>query len=276
MCNLNSFNGKSEDMLNSTSLHLSFTDWSRPLGPTTTISGKDVDGLVMESVVSIREHGRWVGDIDPANALQNPIVILMGPQEPCSHPPDEPPAVPMTAVECWDELRDCPEKLVVVKAHGNWVARLAATAYLVECSKQTPTKVKRITICPQKGIRFGRVVLVLVSIFANTGSNERLPSLGPGRVYLVNALSQDPQAAYDGTNLAHANEGNHKEDKRTATSTIHVLDLRARQMWEDNVPNHAKHSGDNDGPVDPTSPARQVPKRRCAKEGDELRNAGQD
>jgi hypothetical protein len=148
--NMNAFDGQSEDMLKSTSIHLSFTEWARALDSEASIGTQAVNGLVIESIISIRDHGKWVGDVDAARALMNPIVFKMDQQKPCGHPPNAQPIVPMYAVECWDELKDCPEGLVVVKARGSWVARLAATCYLVECSKQPHSRIKRITICPDK------------------------------------------------------------------------------------------------------------------------------
>jgi hypothetical protein len=148
--NMNTFSGQSEDMLKSTSIHLSFTEWTRALDLEASIGTQAVNGLVIESIISIRDHGKWVGDVDAARALMDPIVFKMDQQKPCDHPPNSQPIVPMYAVECWDELKDCPEGLVVVKARGNWVARLAATCYLVECSRQPHSRIKRVTICPDK------------------------------------------------------------------------------------------------------------------------------
>lgn len=147
---MNTFDGRGEDMLGSTSIHLSFTEWTRTLHSKGSFGMQEVHGLMMESVISVRDQGNWIGDVDAVQSLTSPIVFRMAEQKPCNHPPDAQPTLPMLAIECWDELKDCPEENVVVKAHGNWVARLAATSYLVECSKQPSSKIKRITICPPK------------------------------------------------------------------------------------------------------------------------------
>jgi hypothetical protein len=148
--NLNEFNGKAEDMLNATSLHLSFTDWSSPLRSAGSMGIQDVEGVMMESIISIREGGKWIGDVDAVSALNSPKLFKMEPQRPCHHEVNAPPTTPMTSIECWDELRDCPAGLVVVRAYGNWVSRLSATVYLAQLSMQSTSGIHRILVCPRK------------------------------------------------------------------------------------------------------------------------------
>ncbi|KAM5382509.1 hypothetical protein ACJZ2D_002513 [Fusarium nematophilum] len=147
--NMNEFDGKAEDMLDATSLHLSFTNWSRPLNSGASWGIQGVEGLLMEAVVSIRDSGQWVGDVDAVEALRSDRIHWVRPNPNCDHGPNSLPTNPMTSVECWDEIRDCPQELAVVRASGNWVARLAATSYLVQKMRLGDLGPRRIFICPQ-------------------------------------------------------------------------------------------------------------------------------
>ncbi|CAJ0544261.1 Ff.00g035280.m01.CDS01 [Fusarium sp. VM40] len=146
--NLNNFNGRPEDMFSTTSLHLSFTDWSQPLTSVGNSGNRDGEGSLMEAVVSIKDSGRWVGDIDILKALESDMIHLAQPNSSCSHERGSLPQNSIHSIECWDELRDCPEEQAVIRASGNWVARLAATSYLAQKMSQKGMRPSRIVICP--------------------------------------------------------------------------------------------------------------------------------
>jgi hypothetical protein len=147
--NLNRFNGKAEDMLSTTSLHLSFTDWSQPLSSRGASGGRDVQCALMEAVVSIKDSGQWVGDVDILKALESDMIHRARLDPFCSHARGTLPQNHMHSIECWDELRDCPEEQLVIRASGNWVARLAAVSYLAQKMGTKDTRSSRIFICPE-------------------------------------------------------------------------------------------------------------------------------
>lgn len=129
-------------------MHLTFTNWERPLEGISSRGNQDVQVFLMESVISIRERGRWIGDVDVLPALRSPIIYELPRQEACSHSKSEPPGIHMTSIECWDELREFPAGNVVVRANGNWLARLATTAYLAQYAERHQGSIRRITLCP--------------------------------------------------------------------------------------------------------------------------------
>lgn len=102
----------------------------------------------MESVVSIREAGRWVGDVDVVSALRNECVNKFRPQPPCDHSKDGSYATHLTSIESWDELRNCNAGNVVIRAHGNWVARLACIAFLSQGIQRGDFLFESIIVCP--------------------------------------------------------------------------------------------------------------------------------
>ncbi|KAF5552211.1 hypothetical protein FNAPI_7126 [Fusarium napiforme] len=116
--NLNRFNGKAEDTLSTTSLHLSFTDWTQPLSSRGASGSRDVQCALMEAVVSIKDSGQWVGDVDILKALESDMIHMARLDPFCSHARGTLPQNHMHSIECWDELRDCPEEQLVIRASG--------------------------------------------------------------------------------------------------------------------------------------------------------------
>ncbi|KAK6822743.1 hypothetical protein PG987_014288 [Apiospora arundinis] len=101
------FDGTATDLFQSTSMHLSFTNRERPLEGFSLLGNQDVESTFMESVLSIRERGRWVGDVDVLPALRSKVIYHLPPQPTCSHDVHtEPPQTHMTSIESWNELRE--------------------------------------------------------------------------------------------------------------------------------------------------------------------------
>ncbi|KAK6218455.1 hypothetical protein QIS74_06335 [Colletotrichum tabaci] len=146
--NRNLFNGRPENAFGSTSMHLSLTNWERSIEEPTSVGIQDVQLTVMESVVSIREAGRWVGDVDVVSALRDECINKFRPQPSCDHDQDGSYATHLTSIESWDELRNCNAGNVVIRAHGNWVARLACIAFLSQGIQRGDFLFKRIIVCP--------------------------------------------------------------------------------------------------------------------------------
>lgn len=143
------FDGKAENLLSSTSLHLSFTNWNRSLYITEDQGNQDEQFTSMEAVISIRESGKWIGDVDIMTALRSTALYQTSTHPECVHEAGAPPERRMTAIECWDEIRDIPSGVAVVKSHGNWLGRLAVASFLAQCSKDGSLTIDRVTLCPE-------------------------------------------------------------------------------------------------------------------------------
>jgi hypothetical protein len=139
------FDGKPEDCFNRASLHLSFTNYHVPIFNSKVRGEQDSPSSMLESIISVRDSGLWVADVNILSALEEdaPVYRLDPPR--CGHSAELAPNLPITSVECWDDVLDCPEGNFMVKARGNWLARLAIAAVLANHSRM---KRKRITICP--------------------------------------------------------------------------------------------------------------------------------
>ncbi|KAI8632448.1 hypothetical protein F5Y19DRAFT_462881 [Xylariaceae sp. FL1651] len=141
------FDGTSLDCFGATSLHLTFTEWSMPLYQSSAVGQRDSEAVHAEAVVSVRDAGVWVGDIDIIAALQHPDVLPLPPHNrQCSHTKPSKPPMEIMSLETWDQILNCPDGAIVTRSSKNWVARLAISAVLAQhCRLES----KRIYICPE-------------------------------------------------------------------------------------------------------------------------------
>lgn len=146
------FDGEPKDSFTHTSLHLSFTQYEMPLIVRT--GTVDAEVTVIESLVSVYDRQKWTGDInvvDLALTAEFEISLL---QFSCRHVPSSSTSETfikrigtihsrqLISIDSWDELLDPPEKLGsqnigVLRAVGNWQAKLAATAICIQLGYRT-------------------------------------------------------------------------------------------------------------------------------------------
>jgi hypothetical protein len=130
------FNGLPENHFGPTSLHLSFTEYYVPVHLTGQQT-QDNQLFYLESYVSIHDRGKWIGDIDILQALANPR-LTRGRVE-CRHSREGVHAsdqsensATLLSAESWHDILDPPEEAFVVRAHGSWIARLAASSMMMQ------------------------------------------------------------------------------------------------------------------------------------------------
>lgn len=129
------FNGTRQDTFESTSLHLSFTDWKMPIECWENKGEIDQEVFLLESVLSVRQGGKWVGDIDVLSFEKSPYCVFT-PAEKCACENTEHSVLgDVVSISSWDELLDPPGLPGIVHAHGNWPARLAVASILSQQGK---------------------------------------------------------------------------------------------------------------------------------------------
>ena len=138
------FDGKQENSFSQTSIHLSFTAYELPLQTETTDQHIiDRPARFVETLVSVYEGGNWVADLDIMSALQSSLVsrfvcnkgIMGSPAGDCHKSFIEVfgDAHAMVSIDNWDEFLEQSESSdKVVRAHENWLARLAFTVMSVQ------------------------------------------------------------------------------------------------------------------------------------------------
>lgn len=131
------FDGDLSDCFQSTSLHLHFTGYELPI-MTSEHGGRFVEAFFLETVVSVHDSGEWVADLDILTSLESPRLKSVVQQPECKpQAAGHKPSFEIVSIDCWEELLEKPTNGGVVRAHGNWQARLAAAAISVQLGNQT-------------------------------------------------------------------------------------------------------------------------------------------
>ncbi|KAF2732836.1 hypothetical protein EJ04DRAFT_389321, partial [Polyplosphaeria fusca] len=136
------FDGYFLDAFDGTSLHLSFTEYSRPMD--VGIHGvRDADIYFLEAYVQVYFKGQWIGDVDIVSSLESEFMTLLdsrhassGPSE-CCHQAKNLRAFRLIAIDNWDEFVDSPDEGMIVRAKNNWLARLAAASLSSQMQRKT-------------------------------------------------------------------------------------------------------------------------------------------
>ncbi|MCJ1395832.1 hypothetical protein MMC18_008718 [Xylographa bjoerkii] len=132
-----------DNCFTSTSLHLSFTGYELPLriGAHGHI---DHDVVIVETVISVHDRGKWVGDIDVLALYEQKNILLRRFKQDvgCCHADRLYRQEKLTSMDNWEELLDVPEdmgrgNIGIVRAHDNWQARQASACISIQKGLQT-------------------------------------------------------------------------------------------------------------------------------------------
>jgi hypothetical protein len=138
MINYTPFNGERSDSFKNTSLHLSFTPYTMSIN-VGDHGMQDKEAFFLESLVSVYDQEKWVADLDILKTTRDPLFSRHQNSPKCSHVLDEDTYdyEDLVSIDNWEELLDNEDLTGVVRAQGNWLARLAAAAVSVKRGHQT-------------------------------------------------------------------------------------------------------------------------------------------
>ncbi|OCL08861.1 hypothetical protein AOQ84DRAFT_257707, partial [Glonium stellatum] len=128
------FDGKFKNNFPETSLHLSFTGYELALN-TGQHGLRDKEAYFLQTVVQAYERSVWVADLDILGALGGDKIRFSRLSQRCQHTPIESKSAghgPITSIDCWAELLDPPNNCSIIRAKGNWLARLATTVVAIQ------------------------------------------------------------------------------------------------------------------------------------------------
>lgn len=159
---------------------MSFTEYYVPFHQSGQ-QNQESQSYFLESYVSVYDSGQWVGDINILDAFQSRIV-RRGVVPTCDHlehdqavgPPQQANATEqLISAESWHDILDPPPEKFIVRANGNWVARLATVAMLTQTLEKTD--LGAITVYPRS-----------VCWHCNSIMSERgwLPMIGGSRAFV--------------------------------------------------------------------------------------------
>lgn len=126
------FDSTCQDYFGKTSLHLSFSGYEQPLASAVKHGAQDAEAQYLETLVSVHEGKRWVADLDILTALNSPRVKRLSMPDNCDHDKRAFVTPRWISVDCWDELIDMVQESSIVRAHGNFLARLSAVTVAIQ------------------------------------------------------------------------------------------------------------------------------------------------
>ena len=126
------YDRKREDNFQGTSLHLSFTGWKVPI-IWDAEDFVDQDVHFLGAVISVRDQGSWIADIDVLSSLRRIVNSSLhdNKEYACNcHRPASTLEGYFVSIDNWNELLDISQSGAVVRSHSNWWGRLAAACVL--------------------------------------------------------------------------------------------------------------------------------------------------
>lgn len=98
---------------------------------------RDTEVFFLETIISVHYKGEWIADLDILPIFRNPLFRPVK-HTCCNHETSHCGRdFGLTMVDSWEEFIDRPDGDAVVRAHGNWLARLAATSVCVSKGQLT-------------------------------------------------------------------------------------------------------------------------------------------
>ena len=134
------YDGKLGNSFQSTTLHLGFSGYEFP-SDVGVHGGRKREAFFLETLISVHDRGEWVADLDVLAAVASPSLLKANDLLPiCHHAESDRRAVPegsLVTIDRWEELLEMPKDAAIVRAHGNWLARLATAGVSVKMGNST-------------------------------------------------------------------------------------------------------------------------------------------
>ncbi|KAH9907236.1 hypothetical protein F4778DRAFT_528245 [Xylariomycetidae sp. FL2044] len=169
------FTGTMEDCFQGTSLHISFSEASQAVN--INFSGeKDVEAYFLETLISVYDRKTWIAEVDILGAMADPLLdsCFLTAARPCdcdgtsdAAAADSPTLI---SIDNFAEMIVPPRKPGIIRATGNWQARLAAVAICVAKGHKVILKPERTCWrCLMRVSLKGRTVRAILDRFNGTG-----------------------------------------------------------------------------------------------------------
>jgi hypothetical protein len=125
------FDGNLDNCFEGTSLHLSFSEAWRAVN--VEFSGdRDIDAYFLETLISVYDRDTWIAELDILGALRSDHVMakFLACKD-CNCSPALSSETRLTSIDNFAEMIVPPSRPGIVRARGNWQARLAAVSLCV-------------------------------------------------------------------------------------------------------------------------------------------------
>jgi len=142
--NRKDFDGTLDDFFSGTSLHLAFSEASMQVDVGYS-GGRDIEAYLLEALVSVYDQERHIGELDvlatfSSSRLTTELLTVAD----CGHSNNEPNATPVQnqtpqraakvnfmSIDNFAEIIKPPSQAGIIRAQGNWQARLAAASLCI-------------------------------------------------------------------------------------------------------------------------------------------------
>ncbi|OTA61404.1 hypothetical protein K449DRAFT_331151 [Hypoxylon sp. EC38] len=122
------FDGTMEDCFKGTSLHISFSEAFQAINVDFS-GGRDVEAYFLETLISVHDREVWIAELDVLGALrsrEDRLVRGFLGSKSCSCQPDSARGTKIISIDNFAEMIVPPRQAGIIRANGNWQARLAA------------------------------------------------------------------------------------------------------------------------------------------------------
>ena len=143
LINHSEFDGSHDDMFQQLTLHLSISDWQQSIGAS-SVGNRDTEACFVNGFVGLHNNGTWVADLDILGMMFGKEECIRLPSVPCLCPTlgsewtkQAPFPWALSCIDRWEELIECPPGASIIRARGNWQARLALAALSVQLGHTT-------------------------------------------------------------------------------------------------------------------------------------------
>ncbi|KAF2236089.1 hypothetical protein EV356DRAFT_531335 [Viridothelium virens] len=143
LINHREFDGSHENMFQQLTLHLSISEWQQSIG-TSSIGNRDIEACFVNGIVGLHDQGTWIADLDILGMMFGkeqwiqlyPVLCYCKTQ---TFPGTEQYSFPwaLSCIDRWEELIESPLSASIIRARGNWQARLALTTLSIQLGHTT-------------------------------------------------------------------------------------------------------------------------------------------
>ncbi|KAJ2998734.1 hypothetical protein NUW58_g229 [Xylaria curta] len=131
----NIFTGKMEDCFKGTSLHISFSQASQAVNVNFS-GGPDIEAYFLETLISVYSRAQWIAELDVLSSISNPNLksaaeILRYKTCNCKGHDSTGGGSSIISIDNFAEMLVPPNHPGIIRADGNWQARLAATSLCI-------------------------------------------------------------------------------------------------------------------------------------------------
>ncbi|KAF7165377.1 hypothetical protein CNMCM6106_001567 [Aspergillus hiratsukae] len=182
-----------------TSIHLSFTGFEAPVTLESSCY-REMEAYYLETKVAMNDEGEWVADLDILRGLADPRLEVRGLEgKKCAHGSTFANlGFEIVSIDCWEEILEPPNQILVLRSGGSWMARLAASA-----SQNTSSSLEDIffNLDPEKRTTIARALNLHLRWWPKNGLEDNFVSWTSSLLFAIQYIYYRHLTSKDGSNV---------------------------------------------------------------------------